>query len=250
MSTVTVRGATTVRWKPAYTLALSSPDGNSLPANGLTHRLIATLTHTSNGTPVVGRQVRLTTSPTSRVGDGVRRVTDGSGEATFSVGDLTVENVGYAADLPPLANIVSSQLVIAWTGPGCFISCNSVTKDVLPFFNDDGGTPNYCYWYVRYDVRCYDSGGSFTVLSSVIVGEAKIFTGSAAAITDCTEMLAFIVPDSGGGSPTTSGFACSTTGDGAAVNTLGASIVSDPTGNPYRLNHDAALALIQASACV
>ena len=95
----TVRGVTQVQWGPDYILTLDSPDGTSLDADGKPHPLVAKLVKTSNGAPVSGRNIRLSTSPGGEVGDGSRKMTDSSGKVTFTVSDSSSETVDYTATL-------------------------------------------------------------------------------------------------------------------------------------------------------
>ncbi len=127
----TVRGVTQVQWGPDYILTLDSPDGTSLDADGKPHPLIAKLVKTSNGAPVSGRNIRLSTSPGGEVGDGSRKMTDSSGKVTFTVSDSNNETVDYTA-----------TLVMASGSPTPLTATESIqwgTSDIIAFTEGGGG---------------------------------------------------------------------------------------------------------------
>ncbi len=136
---VTVRATTKVRWKPAYTITLSSTDGLALPSDGSGHELVAILTRTSNGDPIVGRLLRLTTDPVARVGENVIRYTDGEGKARYTVSDTLDETVTYQSLLAPLDDVESNTVAIVygtsppppvdWTMSAFTVSAGPYTPD-------------------------------------------------------------------------------------------------------------------------
>jgi len=127
---ITVRGKTKVEWTPDFTLTFTSTDGTTLDPGTTLHPLVATLTQTSNGEPVVGRTIRLTTDPTGRVGHGVRGTTDVNGEVTFQVSDVATETVVYTASLIPRPATslptLTEDLTIMWGG----VICNQCNADI------------------------------------------------------------------------------------------------------------------------
>lgn len=121
---VTVRGKAKVEWRPNFTLVVESPDGTSLPADGELHDLIATLTNTADGTPVVGRTLKLSTDPTGNTGDGKRRRTDSEGKVTFRVSKSSNGSVEYTVSLVPepatSLPTIEDDITIAW-GSGFYL---------------------------------------------------------------------------------------------------------------------------------
>ena len=130
---VTVRGKAKIDWKPNYTLTFTSTDGLTLDPGTTLHPLVATLTNTSTGAVITDRVIRLTTSPTPRVGSGQRRTTDANGQVTFQVSNVSVESVVYTASLIPEPAIseptVTTDLTITWGGAVCS-TCNTDIQSV------------------------------------------------------------------------------------------------------------------------
>jgi len=94
---LTATGMCQIRWLPNYALAMVSTDGSALPADGVLHNLVATLTNVGDGSPAEGKKLRLLTSPKPRVGTGSTGTTDSSGQVAFHVSDTTDEVVTYTA---------------------------------------------------------------------------------------------------------------------------------------------------------
>lgn len=212
----TVRGTCQVRWNPAYTLTLTSPDGISLKADGRNHPFKATLTRTSNGSAVVSRKILMNTSPAGRTGNGQVVWTDGNGVASFPVNDTYTESVVYTCKLLP-GGIPTANLTLNWTGSTSGVRfCNVIGTVAAYHQNTAGAQPNWAAWWMRYVRRKYTDAVTFTVISDLVVGQALIYSGSFAQ-GDCSSLQAFITTSTGGGTPDYSGFDCRVTYVGQEV---------------------------------
>lgn len=181
---VTVRGQAKVRWKPNYTIVADSPDGTSLDADGVLHDLIVTLTNTADGSPVVGRTIRLHTDPTGNTGDGKSKITNADGEATFRVSKSVTGAVIYTASLvpvPPTSDpTVEDDITISW-GSGFYLFI--FPSDSTSVSGSDFGPV---------DMALSSTDGVFTP----VVGEPITVTPiGAIGATDGTGHLLFTLPD-------------------------------------------------------
>ena len=162
---VTVRGKAKIDWKPNYTLTFTSTDGLTLDPGTTLHPLVATLTNTSTGAVITDRVIRLTTSPTPRVGSGQRRTTDANGQVTFQVSNVSVESVVYTASLIPEPAItdptVTADVTITWGGVVC-TTCNADISTSPPDYI--GLDPIYGFGYATtYTVRTTSGDGCATI---------------------------------------------------------------------------------------
>lgn len=109
----TARGYVTVRWTPASTLTLESPQGASFEADGKSHPLLATLTRIATSKGISGQKLILDTD-VAAPGKGQLRYTNGSGKATFAVSNTDVETVEYTVSLAA-GGLTSDPVSVDWT---------------------------------------------------------------------------------------------------------------------------------------
>lgn len=144
----TVRGIVTVEWQPNESIILTSPHGTSLPADGKSHPLFATLINNPTNLPVGGKMLKLNTDPVGYPGDATRNITGGGGGvALFTVSSDMGGVVDYQAVKPRLNVPISNVVTITWTSESCTGNIDSQEPTLVV----DSEVDVIVGWYVTWD---------------------------------------------------------------------------------------------------